>query len=276
MQRSTNAEHERNIFSKSFQSVSASVSTKKGSRIIAICLSLSDLFSRRFREGISFPNSVERSIPELPLPKLCAVRFALQNRALFGGEKRAKRCRKKGRKRGDQQRGQKGKKDARNRSVIADRILIILWTTEMFVDWGCWNFKIDKCTHAEARRCNFHFFAGQAIQGGNFGGNFTGNSNIFGKNGACFRRKFGTQKKNFGGKFAFCRGATLRHNFRQLSATLHGSVPGALNVVHPSCNPFLGNVWNTVSRVLFWKRELTEFLGELGEFAKALGEFAFR
>ena len=71
-----------------------------------------DLFLRRFREGISFPNFVERSILKLPLSKLCAVPFALQNRALFEAEKRAKRCREKGRKRGGQQRGQKGKKDA--------------------------------------------------------------------------------------------------------------------------------------------------------------------
>ena len=71
-----------------------------------------DLFSRRFREGISFPNFAERSIPELPLSKLCAVPFALQNRALFEGEKMAKMRREKGRKRGGQERGQKGKKDA--------------------------------------------------------------------------------------------------------------------------------------------------------------------
>ena len=72
----------------------------------------SDLFSRRFREGISFPNFVERSILKLPLSKICAVPFALQNRAPFEGENRAKRQQKKGRKRGGQQRGQKGKKDA--------------------------------------------------------------------------------------------------------------------------------------------------------------------
>ena len=39
---------------------------------------------------------MERSIPDLPLSKLCAVPFALQNRALFEGEKRAKMCREKG------------------------------------------------------------------------------------------------------------------------------------------------------------------------------------
>ena len=72
---------------------------------------IADLFSRRFREGIPFPNFVERSIPEMPLSKLCAVPFALQNRAHFEG-KRATRCREKGRKWGGQQRGQKGKKDA--------------------------------------------------------------------------------------------------------------------------------------------------------------------
>ena len=71
-----------------------------------------DLFSRGFREGISFPKFVERSIPKLSLSKLCAVPLALQNRAFLEGRKGRKRCRDKGRKRGDQQRGQKGKKDA--------------------------------------------------------------------------------------------------------------------------------------------------------------------
>ena len=50
-----------------------------------------DLFSRRFREGISFPEFVERSILKLTVSELCAVPLALQNRALFEGEKRAKR-----------------------------------------------------------------------------------------------------------------------------------------------------------------------------------------
>ena len=31
---------------------------------------------------------------------------------------------------------------------------------------------------------------------------------------------------------------------------------------------------NGLSRVLFWKRELTEFCGELGEFGEKLGDFA--
>ena len=60
---------------------------------------VSDRFSRGFREGISFPNFVERSILELPLSKLCAVPLALQNRALFE--------RKKGRK-GAEERGGRG------------------------------------------------------------------------------------------------------------------------------------------------------------------------
>ena len=81
------------------------------SLIHGLC-AISDTFSCRFREGISFPNFLERSIPELPPAKLCAVPFALQNRALFEREKMAKMCREKGRKRGGQRRGQKGKKDA--------------------------------------------------------------------------------------------------------------------------------------------------------------------
>ena len=36
----------------------------------------------------------------------------------------------------------------------------------------------------------------------------------------------------------------------------------------------LGNGWNTVSRVLFRKRELTEFCDKLGYFYEKLGEFA--
>ena len=67
-----------------------------------------DLFSRRFWEGISFPSFVQRSIPELRLSKLCTVPFALQNRALFEG----RRWRKCAEERGGQQTGQKGKKDA--------------------------------------------------------------------------------------------------------------------------------------------------------------------
>ena len=74
---------------------------------------ISDLFLCRFREGISFPNFVKRSTLKLPLSKLCAVPFALQNRALFEGERKAERCLEKGRKRGGQQKGQKGKKNAK-------------------------------------------------------------------------------------------------------------------------------------------------------------------
>ena len=39
---------------------------------------------------------MERFILKLPLSKLCAVPFALQNRVLFEVEKGAKRCREKG------------------------------------------------------------------------------------------------------------------------------------------------------------------------------------
>ena len=60
-----------------------------------IILATSDLFSHTFREGISFPNFVERSILELPLSKLCAVPLTLQNRALFEGRKRVKKCQKR-------------------------------------------------------------------------------------------------------------------------------------------------------------------------------------
>ena len=38
----------------------------------------------------------------------------------------------------------------------------------------------------------------------------------------------------------------------------------------------IGNGWNTVSRVLFRKREVTEFCGKLGEFCEKLGEIALK
>ena len=83
-------------------------------------LCFSDSFSRRFREGISFPNFVERSILKLPLSKICGVPSRLQNRALFegGGGDRAKRCPKKGRRRGGQHRGKKEKRTRENKSVL--------------------------------------------------------------------------------------------------------------------------------------------------------------
>ena len=57
-------------------------------------LEFSVLFSRRFQEGISFPNFVERSVLKLPLSKLCAVPLAVHHRAFLGG-KGQKRCRDK-------------------------------------------------------------------------------------------------------------------------------------------------------------------------------------
>ena len=78
-------------------------------------------FSPRFPPSFSFtqisgrnflPELWERFILKLPLSKICAVPFALQNRADFEVENRAKRRPEKGRRRGGQQRGQKGKKDA--------------------------------------------------------------------------------------------------------------------------------------------------------------------
>ena len=70
---------------------------------------LADPFLRRFREGISFPNFVERSVLKPPLSKLCGVRFALQKRAVFEGEQRAKKVPRKGMMRGGQHTGQREK-----------------------------------------------------------------------------------------------------------------------------------------------------------------------
>ena len=56
---------------------------------------------------------MERSIPELPLSKLCAVSFALEDRALFEGEKKGEKVPRKSGGRGVAGKGgQKGKKDA--------------------------------------------------------------------------------------------------------------------------------------------------------------------
>ena len=46
---------------------------------VLIVLIVRALFSRRFREGTSFPKSLERSILKLPLSKLYVVPFDLQN-----------------------------------------------------------------------------------------------------------------------------------------------------------------------------------------------------
>ena len=58
------------------------------------------------------------------------------------------------------------------------------------------------------------------------------------------------------GCYGICLGGHLEHLLRL--------VPGTI-----------GNGRNTVSRVLFRRRELTEFWGKLGEFWGKLGEFAF-
>ena len=68
-----------------------------------------DLFSRRFREGISFPNFVERCIAELPLSKLCSVPFSLQNKSTFRGREEGEKVPRKGERGGQRH---KGKKDA--------------------------------------------------------------------------------------------------------------------------------------------------------------------
>ena len=56
---------------------------------------------------------MERLIPELPLSKLCAVPFALQNRALFRGGEKGEIVPREGEEEGWPGEGQKGKKDAR-------------------------------------------------------------------------------------------------------------------------------------------------------------------
>ena len=97
------------------------------------------IFLRRGREGISFPNFVERSILKLPLSGLCAVPLPLQNRALFE-EKRAERCREKERKRGRQEKGKKGKKDEWKQvshCIYLFQILVLLCWAHDSVEEGC-------------------------------------------------------------------------------------------------------------------------------------------
>ena len=61
---------------------------------------------------------MERSIPELPLSKLCIVPFALQNRALFErGGGRAKMCREKERKRVGEKRAKRKKGRVKTRQL---------------------------------------------------------------------------------------------------------------------------------------------------------------
>ena len=91
---------------------------------------VTDLFLRRFREGISFPNFMERSILKLPLSNLCAVPFSLQNRVPFAEQKKGEKVPRKGRKRGGQRRGKKEERTRENRSgnlsesmFISDRMV---------------------------------------------------------------------------------------------------------------------------------------------------------
>ena len=69
------------------------------------------------------------------------------------------------------------------------------------------------------------------------------------------------------------RGGKARPSTKISVKTLHeASTP--VTPLAAQCE-ILGNRRNTVSRVLFQNRELTEFYGKLGEFCEKLGEFAF-
>ena len=58
------------------------------------------------------------------------------------------------------------------------------------------------------------------------------------------------------------------------SAAFLDHAPVQLGLSGRNSRKVLGNGRNTVSRVLFRRRELTEFYGKLGEFCEKLGEFA--
>ena len=79
-----------------------------------------------FHEEISFPNFAERSVPELPLAKLCTVPFALQNRALFEAEKNGENVpRKRGGRGVASKWGKKEKRMRENRSGYASLDLFL-------------------------------------------------------------------------------------------------------------------------------------------------------
>ena len=78
----------------------------------------------------------------------------------------------------------------------------------------------------------------------------------------------------------FLRGSALLRAFAPFCALLRTSIcahlrSSALICVFLRTTTFVGSGRNTVSRVLFRRRELTEFWGKLGEFCEELGEFAF-
>ena len=83
----------------------------------AIILAPPRLFSRRFREGISFPNFVKRSILELTLSEVSAVPLPLQNRAFFEWRKRGKSAEKRRGRGVASKRGKKEKRTRENRSA---------------------------------------------------------------------------------------------------------------------------------------------------------------
>ena len=84
-------------------------------RIAAITLASDSAMTRLFHAdfGKEFPSRTLWRGPSQSRPSPCSALCPLLYRTEhFSREKRAKRCREKGRTRGGQQRGQKGKKDA--------------------------------------------------------------------------------------------------------------------------------------------------------------------
>ena len=71
-----------------------------------------------------------------------------------------------------------------------------------------------------------------------------------------------------------CLKASFRHAsvFKKHRHTIHHCLKEVQKTFRHAM--FLGNGGITVSRVLFRKRELTEFCGKLGEFCQKVGEFA--
>ena len=101
---------------------------------------LPDLFSRRFREGISFPKFVERSILKLSLSKLCAVPLALQNRSLFEGGEKGEKVSRQGEEEGWQAKGAKRKKGRGKTSqlplLVLNLVKLLPFSTVLVIFWA--------------------------------------------------------------------------------------------------------------------------------------------
>ena len=87
---------------------------------------MSDLFSYRFREGISFPNFVERFILKLPLSKFCAVPLLYRTEHFSRGRTGRKGAQKRGGKEAASRGGGKmEKRTCKKQSVLGPQKIVV-------------------------------------------------------------------------------------------------------------------------------------------------------